>query len=226
VPAADRAARPGEPVVAGPDAGSIRPGDGAAPTALVGARPGLARPSGGHPGPEHVDPADTPADPEFPTAWAGLLFLLATAERVGVPGAIVDDLRFAARPLPWVLRRAAEALGVPAGDPAVAVFAGADPARPEPWDPALPAEAAAVAELAERWAAATLAVLDPDGRDPDGPDLLTALLHRPGVLRWLPGWAELEMPLDTVDLDVRRAGLDLDPGWVPWLGVVVRYRYG
>jgi hypothetical protein len=34
------------------------------------------------------------------------------------------------------------------------------------------------------------------------------------------------MPLDSVDLDIRRAGLDLDPGWVPWLGVVVRYRYG
>jgi hypothetical protein len=33
------------------------------------------------------------------------------------------------------------------------------------------------------------------------------------------------MPLDEVDLDVRRAGLDLDPGWVPWLGTVVRYVY-
>jgi hypothetical protein len=28
-----------------------------------------------------------------------------------------------------------------------------------------------------------------------------------------------------VDMTVRRAGLDLDPGWVPWLGRVVQFHY-
>lgn len=28
-----------------------------------------------------------------------------------------------------------------------------------------------------------------------------------------------------VEMRVRRAGLDLDPGWVPWLGLVVRFHY-
>jgi hypothetical protein len=28
-----------------------------------------------------------------------------------------------------------------------------------------------------------------------------------------------------VDIEVRRAGLDLDPGWVPWLGRVVTFGY-
>ena len=28
-----------------------------------------------------------------------------------------------------------------------------------------------------------------------------------------------------VDVDVRIAGLDVDPGWVPWLGAVVRFCY-
>ena len=32
--------------------------------------------------------------------------------------------------------------------------------------------------------------------------------------------------LDAVRLDVRRAGLDVDPGWLPWLGKVVRFHYG
>ena len=27
------------------------------------------------------------------------------------------------------------------------------------------------------------------------------------------------------DVAVRRAGLDTDPGWVPWLGTVVMFRY-
>jgi len=41
-----------------------------------------------------------------------------------------------------------------------------------------------------------------------------------------PGWIEVHLSLDDVDLDLRRAGLDLDPGWLPWLGAVVRFVYG
>jgi hypothetical protein len=32
--------------------------------------------------------------------------------------------------------------------------------------------------------------------------------------------------LDAVRLDIRRAGLDIDPGWLPWLGKVVRFHFG
>ncbi|AEG00822.1 hypothetical protein [Methylomonas methanica] len=32
--------------------------------------------------------------------------------------------------------------------------------------------------------------------------------------------------LDKVNLDVRRVGLDIDPGWLPWLGKVVKFHYG
>ena len=39
------------------------------------------------------------------------------------------------------------------------------------------------------------------------------------------GWVELRLPLDAVSPDLRRAGLDLDPGWLPWLGAVVRFVY-
>lgn len=37
---------------------------------------------------------------------------------------------------------------------------------------------------------------------------------------------EVFYPLDAVRLDVRRVGLDIDPGWLPWLGKVVRFHYG
>ena len=48
-----------------------------------------------------------------------------------------------------------------------------------------------------------------------------------GPMRWLAemGWIEVHLRLDDVDVDARRAGLDLDPGWVSWLGVVVRFVY-
>jgi hypothetical protein len=40
-----------------------------------------------------------------------------------------------------------------------------------------------------------------------------------------PGWIELRFSLDEVSTEIRRAGLDLDPGYVPWLGVVMRFIY-
>jgi hypothetical protein len=39
------------------------------------------------------------------------------------------------------------------------------------------------------------------------------------------GWIEATFSLDDVDVRLRLAGLDLDPGFVWWLGAVVRYRY-
>jgi len=36
---------------------------------------------------------------------------------------------------------------------------------------------------------------------------------------------DLYYPLNAVRLDVRRAGLDIDPGWLPWLGQVVHFHY-
>jgi len=35
----------------------------------------------------------------------------------------------------------------------------------------------------------------------------------------------VRMPADRIDLALRRAGLDRDPGWVPWLGQHVRFEY-
>ena len=36
---------------------------------------------------------------------------------------------------------------------------------------------------------------------------------------------DLELEASHPDIIVRRAGLDLDPGWVPWLGCVIRFHY-
>ena len=36
---------------------------------------------------------------------------------------------------------------------------------------------------------------------------------------------DVSMPLEDADIRVRLAGLDLDPGWLPWFGRVVRFHY-
>jgi hypothetical protein len=39
---------------------------------------------------------------------------------------------------------------------------------------------------------------------------------------------DVTLPLDGADIRIRRIGLDIDPGWLPWLGEfgrVVRFHY-
>ena len=54
---------------------------------------------------------------------------------------------------------------------------------------------------------------------------MLGLVRRHGRVVVVPGWVTFHLRLADVDLDVRRAGLDLDPGFVPWLGSVVVIRY-
>lgn len=40
------------------------------------------------------------------------------------------------------------------------------------------------------------------------------------------GHVEVFYAANAIRLDVRRVGLDIDPGWLPWLGKVVKFHYG
>ena len=49
--------------------------------------------------------------------------------------------------------------------------------------------------------------------------------HRRGEIVADPGWIEVRLSLTDVETAIRGAGLDLDAGHIPWLGVVVRFVY-
>jgi len=51
------------------------------------------------------------------------------------------------------------------------------------------------------------------------------LIVRPGRIVVTPLHLDVFFDPGAVDLRIRRAGLDLDPGWVPWLGRVLRFHY-
>jgi len=54
---------------------------------------------------------------------------------------------------------------------------------------------------------------------------LRALVARPGQVAATRTHIDVVLPLRELDIRVRRAGLDVAPGWVPWLGLVVSFHY-
>ena len=54
---------------------------------------------------------------------------------------------------------------------------------------------------------------------------LAELVLRPGRLTATPTHVDARFELGAAGLRVRRAGLDLDPGWLPWFGRVVTFHY-
>lgn len=155
------------------------------------------------------------------TQFGGAVYLLATAEAAGLPDALLADRVLGLVPPSTVLHRL------------LVMITGADP---QDDDPALRAlaglgrEAAvapgtdvrdALAPHVDRWRQVTAARLGDD----DPPEVIRALVRRRGRVVVEPGWVEFHLRLGEVDLGVRRAGLDLDPGFVPWLGSVVVIRY-
>lgn len=51
------------------------------------------------------------------------------------------------------------------------------------------------------------------------------VVHRNGLVSLNRTDLDIILPLDSVDVRIRRMGLDIDPGWLPWFGKVVRFHY-
>jgi hypothetical protein len=61
---------------------------------------------------------------------------------------------------------------------------------------------------------------------PDAPHrALAHLLLRPGRLVLTPTRADLHFPARAVDVGLRLGGWDIDPGWAPHLGRIIRFHY-
>jgi hypothetical protein len=54
---------------------------------------------------------------------------------------------------------------------------------------------------------------------------LADVVRRPGRMTATRTHLDLFFDLDQADIRIRRAGLDIDPGWVPWLGRVLYFHY-
>ncbi|MBV2264911.1 MAG: hypothetical protein KUL79_15355 [Thauera sp.] len=142
-----------------------------------------------------------------PTAAGGLLFVLAVLERLGLPKWLDARPRHAATLPAHLLGLLLRRLQLAEDDPAWRLGTPPPPGEPT---------AAAAA-----WLAACRRHLRLQAGI--GP---ASLCLRPAQLDLTPTHADVWLGMEQIDLRVRRAGLDLDPGWVPWFGRVVRFHYG
>lgn len=154
------------------------------------------------------------------TRFGGLLFLLKLIEELGIPEEIL--ICCSQRPFRWMQHQLALAL-VPAepDDPAVLAFAGLLPDAVPPTcdeEPLTDAEGKVIDSFVERIQVALEDLFEE--KQP-----LTFVCHRAAEIVADPGWIEVHLSINDVSTAIRRVGLDLDPGYVSCLGVVVRFVY-
>ena len=191
------------------------------PTALAPA----ASPRGASPSkPNGADqPQPTPALNLAPLVWSGLppcntsyagfLFLIPLLSQLNIEAWLDHHPQL----LEWdwprhLLMRIAAQLGIPPEDPVLAALA-ADGLEPGPQAVVLNSISRHWSKILRRWSQAP------------GRLSLAALVRRPGSLVWQRTHLDLYFDHRQAEIRVRRLGLDLDPGWVSWLALVVQFHY-
>jgi hypothetical protein len=202
VHAADRIARPAQPHAF--DADSAPPGSPA--------RASVAGDGGS--GIDWVEPAPlirTLPFVEAPTTAGGLLFVVPLLHHVGLDAFLHAHRDAAEAGLGVeVLRAIALRTGTPPDDPMLAAIGVVpDDGDATPTSPA----ARAWIRAARRWARIHVRIG------------LHTLVRRAGVVSYTRTHVDVTFALRAADVRLRRSGLDLDPGWVPWLGRVVLFHY-
>lgn len=144
-----------------------------------------------------------------PTRAAGLFFLLNVLARIGMPEAIASGLA-ASNPdfLPRLLLRLARHSGVAPDDPIVV------------WLASLLDKESSVERLERQWAVAVRRWCWRTGKI-----TVREIVSRQGTFTVNHTDLDVSLPIDEAEIRIRRVGLDLDPGWLPWFGRVVRFHY-
>jgi len=159
------------------------------------------------------------------TEFAGLLFLLPLIDELAIIAEIGADPQLNQRPLRWWLNQLARRW-VSGDDPVVCTFCGLLPNDDWPWQEEPPIDESE-RQVIEQWSQRLIDCLHKRLMWPPMADerLIDRVIRRHARIEAEPGWFVILFSLGQISTDIRRAALDLDPGYLPWLGVVVTFRY-
>lgn len=162
--------------------------------------------------PLHKQPAE-PVFSSFNTTQGGLLYLLNVLNRSEMRALMLQHAEQLPSGWAWLYRLGQE-LQLCEDDGLVdfiALHAGLENRSGLLHLPVLPARDQ-VLNLVQRWYGKT-EVWQAD------------LLRLPAEIRYSPSHVDMYAAMATIRLPVRMAGLDINPGWLPWLGKVVNFHY-
>jgi hypothetical protein len=139
------------------------------------------------------------------TCAGGLFFIVPLLARAGLTRHLTTLAEGPRSVLPWqILRLALRHARVPANDPLLLALEAIPP----------------VVEPVGRWLlAAHRQAVRLTGLT------LRQLIDRPALVTLSPTHIDVLFRPGDADIRIRSAGLDLDPGWVPWLGRVIAFHY-
>lgn len=172
----------------------------------------------------HIEPSDraaaAPSDPPTtlrwvlderpqPTRFGGLYFLVRPLVRLGLGDLLARDPALERAELGvLVLARLADALEIPPDDPIRRPLSGEREAI------------GGIADVVAEWAdAATTWIERFTELD------VRTIVERSAALTCTRTHVDVIFDLNASDVRIRRAALDVDPGWVPWLSRVVQFHY-
>jgi hypothetical protein len=135
-----------------------------------------------------------------------LFFLLPVLVRLGLPNLLTEHPHLAQTGLPWHILHAALAL---------ARLRKPDPLSSLPTPP-IPPQHGTLAPILLRSHHLVRRLTDLT---------LPGLVRRPALVTLTVAHIDIFFRPKDADVRIRRAGLDLDPGWVPWLQRVVRFHF-
>ncbi|MGC1758595.1 MAG: hypothetical protein WA742_04515 [Candidatus Cybelea sp.] len=150
------------------------------------------------------------------TDAAGLYFLLNPMARLGVASAAADPRFAQARVAARVLMHLAAHAGVEPSDPILAWMND----EIEPSNEAFASLGLEAPYAVRAWALAVRRWCWRAGRLS-----VREIVNRNGRVVSSRTDVDVSFALDQADVRIRRLGLDIDPGWLPWFGCVVRFHY-
>jgi hypothetical protein len=159
------------------------------------------------------------------TDWGGMFLLYGLMDQLALPQQMMNDGALTERSSSWLLYHFAQMLLPQQDDASCLLFAGVIPGEPLLWeDETAPGEQEQEA-LHYHLDSLTDSLFERLEWQGQSSEMLEWICYRPAGLRIESGWLSVTFPLNAVDTRIRRAMLDLNPGYLPWLGRVVEIVY-
>ncbi len=159
------------------------------------------------------------------TDWGGIFLLYSLMDQLELPQQMMNDKLLCEHSFGWMLYHFACILLSNRDDASSLLFAGAIPGESLFWEDEIDPDQQQLKALQSHSNFLISSLYERLEWQGEAQDMLEWFCYRSASLRIEPAWMSVIYSLDIVDTRIRKAMLDLNPGYLPWLGRVVEIVY-